>query len=121
MALEKDAKKIESCWFRHTALSQMKLANQGHLTGNHTLVCPLGRLAIAAEYGIHSRDSDDEPARSTAEKEETGRRAQKPFRVNERSSRPLPRLRLRAPTPAGVPISCRWEGDQTELKRIRSC
>ena len=106
MALEKDAKKIESCWFRHTALSQMKLANQGHLTGNHTLVCPLGRLAIAAEYAIHSRDSDDEPARSTAEKK-LAEEIQKLFRVNERSSRPLPRLRLRAPTPAGVPISCR--------------
>ncbi len=43
MSLERDAKKIKTCWFCGFTLPTSKLANQGYLTGNHAPHCPLER------------------------------------------------------------------------------
>jgi hypothetical protein len=68
MDLEKNAKKIKTCWFCGFDLSVMKLANQGYLAGNHDAACPFEPLAIAAENCIKLRDSSDEQTKAAAEK-----------------------------------------------------
>jgi hypothetical protein len=60
MALEQDAKKIKECWFCGSKLPQMKRANQGHMTGNHSSSCTLEELARACERCIMVREDDDE-------------------------------------------------------------
>jgi hypothetical protein len=60
MSLERDAKKIKTCWFCGFTLPTSKLANQGYLTGNHGPHCPLEGLASGAEQCIMARkDTDD--------------------------------------------------------------
>lgn len=72
MSLERDAKKIKTCWFCGFTLPTSKLANQGYLTGNHAPHCPLERLASAAEQCIMARkDADD--VKQAAEKVLTDR------------------------------------------------
>jgi|SRR5579864_3248627 len=67
MALEKDAKQIKTCWLCRSQLPQLKLANQGHLTGNHERGCPFEELAAAGEQCIKVRK--DEPGiRQAAER-----------------------------------------------------
>jgi hypothetical protein len=60
MALEQDAKKIKECWFCGSKLPQMKRANQGYMTGNHSSSCPLEELARAGERCIMVREDDDD-------------------------------------------------------------
>jgi hypothetical protein len=55
MGLEKKARKIKSCWHCDSALSTLKLANQGHLSGNHKPNCPFEEVARAAEECIKAR------------------------------------------------------------------
>jgi hypothetical protein len=56
MGLEKKAKKIKSCWLCGSALSILKLANQGYLSRNHKPNCPFEEVALAAEECIKWRD-----------------------------------------------------------------
>jgi|HubBroStandDraft_1064217.scaffolds.fasta_scaffold561776_2 hypothetical protein len=67
MALERDVRKIKTCWFCQSALPTMKFANKGHLKGNHLAECPFERLALAAEHCIKLRDGDDEAEKGGAE------------------------------------------------------
>ena len=62
MALEQKAKKIKTCWFCGSPLSDVKLANKGYLAGNHRGDCPFEKVAIAAEECIANRKESD-PAR----------------------------------------------------------
>src|ERR1019366_7944166 len=52
MALEENAKRIKTCWFCASQLSRLKLANQGHLSGNHKPGCVFEELATAGEHCI---------------------------------------------------------------------
>jgi hypothetical protein len=65
MALEKKAKKIKLCWLCRSPLSPLKLANQGHLSGNHKPNCPFEELAGIAEDCIKAR-LDEQRARENA-------------------------------------------------------
>jgi len=56
MVLEKNATKIGACWFCGSTLPDLKLANQGHLTGNHKPDCPFEGLAVAGEQCIIVRN-----------------------------------------------------------------
>lgn len=56
IGLEKNAKKIKSCWLCGSTLSIPKLANQGYLSGNHKPNCPFEEVALAAEECIKWRD-----------------------------------------------------------------
>lgn len=67
MDFEKDAKKIKTCWFCGSPWSTIKLANQGHLSGNHKPECPFEKLAIAAEECIIVRKHDQQ-AKHASEK-----------------------------------------------------
>lgn len=66
MFLEKNAKTIETCWFCGNQLPETKLANQGHLTGNHRPGCPFEKLAAAGEECIIARN-DDQQTKQAAE------------------------------------------------------
>ena len=67
IALEKNATKIKTCWFCGHELPTHKLANQGHLSGNHAPDCPLEKLATATEQCITLRHRDDEAAKQDAQ------------------------------------------------------
>ena len=67
MALEENAKRIKTCWFRASQLSRLKLANQGHLSGNHKPGCVFEELATAGEHCIIVRH-DDQQVKEIAEK-----------------------------------------------------
>jgi hypothetical protein len=67
MALEKAAEKMKTCCLCGSPFPTMKLANQGHLTGNHDANCPFEHLANAAEQCIILRDDPDEAAKQAAE------------------------------------------------------
>lgn len=67
IALEKNAKKIKTCWFCDSPLPELKLANQGYLTGNHKPGCPFEELATVGEQCIIVRH-DDSQTKATAEK-----------------------------------------------------
>jgi hypothetical protein len=67
MALEKAAKEMKTCCLCGSPLPTTKLANQGHLTGNHDANCPFEHLAHAAEQCIILRDDPDEKAKQAAE------------------------------------------------------
>ena len=82
MALEKNAKKINSCWLCGSALPTQKLANQGHLTGNHTPDCPFEGLAVVTEECIKARGNERqarEPERVLNEKVDALLAANAPF------------------------------------------
>jgi len=67
MALEKAAKEMKTCCLCGSPLPTTKLANQGHLTGNHDANCPFEHLAHAAEQCIILRGDPDEKAKQAAE------------------------------------------------------
>jgi hypothetical protein len=52
MALEDNANEIGECWLCEYPISNIKTANQGHVTGNHRDDCPLEQLAAALEKCI---------------------------------------------------------------------
>lgn len=68
MSLEQHAKKLKTCWLCGAALSTIKIANQGHLSGNHAPHCVFERLALAGEKSIIARDESD-AAKQIAENE----------------------------------------------------
>jgi hypothetical protein len=67
MALEKYAKRIKTCWFCGVQLPELKVANQGYLTGSHNSDCPLEELAAAGEQCIIVR-KDGPDSKQAAEK-----------------------------------------------------
>ena len=67
MDFEENAKKIKSCWFCGSPWTTIKLAHQGHFTGNHEPECPFEKLAIAGEECLVVRN-DDQQARQDAER-----------------------------------------------------
>lgn len=60
MALEKNARRLRSCWLCNSPLSAQKLAHQGHLSGNHRPNCPFEELAGAAEECIKARHEEQQ-------------------------------------------------------------
>lgn len=67
MDLEKNAKRIKTCWFCGSAFSSIKLANKGYFSGNHKPDCPFEKLATAGEKCIIVRN-DDQQDKQAAEK-----------------------------------------------------
>lgn len=68
MDFEKNAKRIGTCCFCHSPWPQMKLANQGYLTGHHKSGCPFEELAAAAEQCIVLRDQGTQSEKGAAER-----------------------------------------------------
>ena len=67
MEFEKHGKKLRPCPFCGAAWPTLRLANRGHLTGNHELSCPFEQIAEAVEKCIILRDEDDAHAKAVAE------------------------------------------------------
>ena len=67
MEFEKNAKRIGTCCFCGSSWPAMKLAHQGHLTGNHQVNCPFEQLAAAGAKCIVLRSEGNQTEKNSAE------------------------------------------------------